>query len=398
VTAVTTSAYEYRAARSDGTVELGTVDAPTRDAASSVLAGRGLWVLDVRPAASTLTRRRLNSAELALGLRLLGSLLEAGLPVARALAAFGDVAPDGWRPALAGLTAGVREGQSLGAALAAAPIEMPPVVIGMVQAGEAGSGLASAVIRAADLMESSAATRAAIRAALAYPIILTVAGSASLTLLVGVVLPRFARVLADLGAALPASTQAVLDLADLARAGALPAAVAFALGLAGWRAWVGTASGRARWDAWLLTLPVIGTIRRAAGTARVGAALASLLESGVPIAPALLAGARAAGDAALEARLMEARGVVIAGTPLSRALTATHAATPTVVRLVRAGEESGRLAEMLSRAAVLEAERARRLVTGAVRLLEPALILVFGGIVAFVAAALLQAVYSVRPT
>ena len=395
---MTTSAYSYRAARGDGTMELGTIDAPSRDAASTVLSGRGLWVLDVRPAAPTLTRQRLSSGELALGLRLLGSLLEAGLPVSRALAAFTDVAPDGWRPALAGLTAAVREGQSLGAALAASPIDIPPVVIGMVQAGEAGSGLAAAVIRSADLMESAAATRAAIRGALVYPIVLTVAGSASLALLVGLVLPRFAKVLADLGAALPASTRAVLELGALARAGAVPAAIALVIGFGAWRAWVGTASGRARWDAWLLTLPLIGTIRRASATARVGAAVASLLDSGVPIAPALLAGARAAGDAALEASLMEARNSVIAGVPLSSAMAATAAATPTVVRLVRAGEESGRLAEMLGRAAVLETDRARRLVTGAVRLLEPALILTFGGIVAFVAAALLQAVYSVRPT
>jgi type II secretory pathway component PulF len=395
---VTTSAYSYRAARGDGTVELGTVDAASRDAASGVLASRGLWVLDVRPAAPTLTRQRLSSAELALGLRLLGSLLDAGLPVARALAAFADVAPDGWRPALGGLTAAVREGQSLGAALAASPIDIPPVVIGMVQAGEAGSGLSAAVIRAADLMESAAATRAAVRNALVYPLILTIAGSASLALLVGVVLPRFAKVLADLGAPLPATTGAVLDLAAVARAGAIPAAIALALGLGAWRAWVGTSHGRAKWDAWLLTFPLVGTIRRASGAARVASAVASLLDSGVPIAPALLAGARASGDAALEARLMEARASVIAGTPLSHALTASEATTTTVVRLVRAGEESGRLAEMLSRAAVLEAERARRLVTGAVRLLEPALILMFGGIVAFVAAALLQAVYSVRPT
>jgi general secretion pathway protein F len=395
---VTTSAYTYRAARGDGTLELGTVDATSRDAASNVLSGRGLWVLDVRPAAATLAQRRLSSADLALGLRLLGSLLDAGLPVARALTAFGDVAPDGWRPALAGLSAAVREGQSLGAALAACPIEIPPVVVGMVQAGEAGSGLGAAVTRAADLMESAAATRAAIRSALAYPVILTVAGSASLVLLVGIVLPRFARVLADLGATLPATTRAVLAFSMMARVGVFPAAMALALGVGVWRAWVGTTRGRTRWDAWLLTLPIIGTIRRAGGSARVGAAVASLLESGVPIAPALLAGARAAGDAALEAQLMEARGVVIAGAALSHALTAAHAATPTFVRLVRAGEESGRLAEMLSRAATLESERARRLVTGGVRLLEPALILLFGGIVAFVAAALLQAVYSVRPT
>jgi general secretion pathway protein F len=395
---VTTSAYSYRAARGDGTVELGTVDATSRDAASSVLSSRGLWVLDVRPAAPTLTRAKLSSGELALGLRLLGSLLDAGLPVARALAAFADVAPDGWRPALGGLTAGVREGQSLGAALGASPIDIPPVVIGMVQAGEAGSGLSAAVIRAADLMESAAATRSAIRSALVYPIVLTVAGSASLVLLVGVVLPRFAKVLADLGAALPASTRAVLDISAVVRAGAVPGAIAIALALGAWRAWVGTASGRERWDTWLLSLPLIGTIRRAAGSARVGAAVASLLDSGVPIAPALLAGARASGDAALEARLMTARASVIAGTPLSSAIAANDAATSTVVRLVRAGEESGRLAEMLNRGSVLEAERARRLVSGAVKLLEPALILMFGGIVAFVAAALLQAVYSVRPT
>jgi type II secretory pathway component PulF len=395
---VTISAYSYRAARGDGTVELGTIDAASRDAASSVLSDRGLWVLEVRAAAPTLGRQRLSTADLALGLRLLGSLLDAGLPVARTLAAFADVAPDGWRPALPGLTAGVREGQSLGAALAASPLDIPPVVVGMVQAGEAGSGLSAAVIRAADLMESTAATRAAIRGALVYPLILMVAGSASLVLLVGIVLPRFARVLADLGAALPASTRTVLELGALARAGALPLAIALAAGLGAWRAWVGTAKGRAQWDAWLLALPLIGAIRRAAGSARVGAAVSSLLDSGVPLAPALLAGARAAGDAALESRLLEARGVVIAGTPLSHALKASNAMTSTVVRLVRAGEESGRLAEMLSRAASLEAERARRLVTSAVRLLEPALILVFGGIVAFVAAALLQAVYSVRPT
>ena len=395
---MTTSAYSYRAARGDGTVELGTVDATSRDAASSVLSGRGLWVLDVRPATPTLTRATLSSAELALGLRLLGSLLDAGLPVARALAAFADVAPDGWRPALGGLTASVREGQSLGAALAASPIDIPAVVVGMVQAGEAGSGLSAAVIRAADLMESAAATRSAIRSALVYPIVLTVAGSASLVLLVGIVLPRFAKVLADLGAPLPASTRAVLDISAVVRAGAVPGAIAIAVALGAWRAWVATAGGRARWDTWLLSLPLIGTIRRSAGTARVGGAVASLLDTGVPIAPALLAGARASGDAALEARLMEARASVIAGTPLSSAIAASDAATTTVVRLVRAGEESGRLAEMLSRGSVLEAERARRLVSGAVKLLEPALILMFGGIVAFVAAALLQAVYSVRPT
>jgi type II secretory pathway component PulF len=397
---VISASYRYRAARADGTLELGTVDAATQDAASAIVATRGLWVLDVEPVGgrSGVRRRRIPTGDLALGLRLLGSLLDAGLPMTRALAAFTDVAPDAWAAALPSVVQAVREGQSLGAALAAAPVEVPAVVLGIVQAGESGSGLAVAVRRAAELTERAAATASAVRGALVYPAILTAAGGASLVLLVGVVLPRFAGILTDLGQALPPTTQAVLDAAAIARAGAVPFAIACAIGVAVWRAWVATDVGRVRWDGWLLSAPLIGAVRRSAAAARVGSAVAGLLESGVPISTALLAGARAAGDVALGARLMAARQAVVAGGALSRALADHDAVTPTVVRLARAGEESGTLAPMLARAAVMEAERAERLVRNAVRLLEPALILLFGGIVAFVAAALLQAVYSVRPT
>ena len=391
--------YAYRAARGDGTVEVGTVDAVTREAASAVLAGRGLWVLDVAPTvADGASRRRLPAGELALGLRLLASLLDAGLPVGRALAAFADVAPDGWRTAVPVIRQAVREGQSLGAALAGGPFAVPPVVLGMVQAGEAGSGLAPAVRRAAELTERAATTRAAVRAALVYPAILTAAGGASLVLLVGVVLPRCAGILADRGQVLPPTTRAVLTSAAIARSGAVPAAVAVGVGVAIWRAWVSSETGLWQWHQWLLSVPLVGTVRRAAAAARVGGAMAALLESGVPIAPALAAGAQAAGDAAIAARVVTARQAVVAGAALSRAFTDTDASTPTMVRLARAGEESGQLAAMLARGASMEAERAERLVKDAVRLLEPGLILVFGGIVAFVAAALLQAVYSVRPT
>jgi general secretion pathway protein F len=396
---VSQAAYAYRAARRDGTVELGTIDALSREAASAALARRGLWVLDVTPAGSAgAPRRTLPSNELALGLRLLGSLLDAGLPVGRALSAFADIAPDGWQPAIPSIRQSVREGQSLGAALASAPCALPPVVLGMVQAGEAGSGLAPAVRRAAEMMERAAATRAAVRAALAYPAILTAAGGASLVLLVGVVLPRFAGVLADLGQVLPPTTRTVLAAAAIARAGALPGAMALVIAVGVWRAWVTTDAGRLHWDQWLLSLPMIGTMRRAAAAGRVSGAIAALLESGVPIAPALTAGAQAAGDAAVSARVMSARQAVVAGAALSRALSDADAGTPTIIRLARAGEESGQLASMLARGAAMEAERAERMVTNTVRLLEPALILVFGGIVAFVAAALLQAVYSVRLT
>ncbi len=394
-----TTAFAYRAARSDGALESGSLDAESRDAASALLTGRGLFPLELRAEPRREIRgRRASAADVALGLRVLGSLLDAGLPMTRALAAMDDLVPATWEESLPGIRDAVREGRGLAAALDSAPIRIPPVVIGMVRAGEAGSGLATAVRRAADLMEMAAATSAALKSALAYPAMLAIAGASAVALLVGVVIPRFAIILADLGQELPRSTRVVLAAAALAKSVALPALIASMLGFAAWRAVVANEAGRARWHGWLLTLPLIGHARLAAATARATAALSALLESGVPLAAALLHAAPASGDAAVARRILAARGAVTTGASIAHALAAEQAMTPTAVRLTRAGEQTGQLAAMLSHASRLEAARAEQLVRGAVRLVEPALIVCFGAIVAGVAAALLQAVYSVRPT
>lgn len=389
--------FRYRAARRNGVQEIGVVEAGTRDAAVNELMARGLFPIEVRMEADRSHRRmRLSPAELALGLRMIATLLEAGLSVPRALGAMEDLAPDGWRVGLACIRESVRRGEGFATALRTASLGIPQVVIGIIQAGEAGSGLAPAMSRAADLSESMASVRAAIRSALAYPMILAAAGVASISLLVGVVIPRFAAILADLGQALPPTTRFVLTAAGFTRASAVPIAFGMGLALITWRAWTARESGREQWHALLLSLPVIGAIRRSSATARVCAATAALLESGVSIAPALGHAAATAGDAAIGARLVRAREAVIGGQGLTRALAAAEAMTPTAVRLVRAGEETGQLAEMLSHAARLETQHAERAVHTAVRLLEPAIIVVFAGLVALVAAALLQAVYGVK--
>jgi len=391
--------YRYHAARADGSVERGTVGAESDDAARALLSARGLYPLTIaREASGKETRRRIPASELALGFRILATLLESGLPMGKALAALGDLVPESWRAGLSTIREAVREGQSLAAALAGSPLAVPEDVLGIVRAGEGGSGLARAVRRAAELLETRAATRAAVRSALAYPVVLALAGLGSLALLVGVVLPRFALILAVLGQALPPSTRLVLSATSAARTGAIPVLSILAIGYVLWRAWVAGTAGREQWHAWLLTLPVLGATRRSAATARASAALSALLESGIPVAPALLHAAGAAGDAAVTARLMRARELVVRGQRISAALGDTQAVTPTAIRLVRAGEETGQLAQMLGYAGRLEEERTRELVRGAVRLLEPALILSFGAVVALVAAALLQAMYSVRPT
>jgi general secretion pathway protein F len=390
--------YAYRAVRGDGAQEVGVIEAPSRDAAVARLAGRGLFPIEVRPELAGRVRGwRGSASDLALGLRTLATLLESGMPLSRALAAMVDLAPGPWRAGIPAVQEAVREGEGLGAALRDSPIAPPEVIIGVIQAGEAGSGLAAAVRRAAELAEASAATRAAIRAALAYPLLLAGAAVASVGLLVGVVLPRFASILADLGQTVPPTTRIVLGIAGFVRASALPSLLAFALTAVAWRTWVEREDGRVRWHAFLLSVPWIGGIRRAAATSRVCAALAALLETGVPISAALAHGARAAGDAALAARLMAAREAILGGQGIARSLAAADAVTPAALHLIRTGEAAGSLAAMLSHAARLEAERAERLTRAAVRVLEPALIILMAGIVALVAAALLQAVYGIRP-
>jgi general secretion pathway protein F len=391
-------AFSYRALRRDGSFERGVVHAPAREGAQRLLTDRGLLPVELQEVVvGEVTRAALPVAELALGLRLLGDLLEAGLPVGRALHAFEDLAPPGWRPALPFLRDSVREGKSLATALAEAPVEIPPLVTGIVYAGEAGSGIGAAVRRAADVMEQSAATRASIRSALSYPALLALAATGAIALLLGFVLPKFSALLTDLGQSLPRSTRLLLGFADIARASALPAALALTGAIIAWRAWIATAGGRARWHELLRGMPLVGRVRRSTATARAAASLAALLESGVPISHAMLHAARATGDAAAERRLLHAREAITSGEPIGRALDRTGAMTSTAVRLARSGEETGRLAQMLTHAARLERERAELLVRTSVRFIEPALILAFGGLVAFVAAALLQAVYSVRP-
>jgi len=393
-----TLSYRYRAARPDGSLELGVLDAANRESASGLLATRGLFPVEiVEQAAEERRKARMSAADLALGLRVLGDLLESGLPISRALAALDDLAPPPWKNLLPVVREQIREGKGLASSLAAAPVQIPSLVIGIVQAGEAGSGLATAVRRSADLMEETAATRAALRNALAYPIVLASAGAGSIALLVGVVLPKFARILADLGQSLPPTTRLVLGVAAFVRAGAIPVLVACAVSGVIWYRWVSSMDGRRAWDALLLRAPALGSVRRAAATSRAMAALAALLEGGVPIATAMHHAAGAAGDAAIRARLLAARDSVIHGTRISRALAEHDAATPTATRMARAGEESGRLAPMLAHAAKIERERASQSVKSAVRLIEPGMILIFGGIVALVAASLLQAIYSVRP-
>jgi len=215
--------------------------------------------------------------------------------------------------------------------------------------------------------------------------------------LLGVVLPRFASILSGLGQSLPRSTQIVLAVASDVRLAFVPLCLLIAFVAVMHRGWTSTADGRRQWHAALLRLPGVGSIRRAIATSRACASLGALLDTGVPMPTALKYSARASGDAAVEQRIATAWSHVARGEPLAAALEETAAVTTIATRLIRAGEQTGRLASMLKHAAKLEQDRADRAVRVGLRLLEPILLLIFATFVAGVSASLLQAIYSVKP-
>ncbi|HEX7051882.1 MAG TPA: type II secretion system F family protein [Longimicrobiales bacterium] len=389
--------FTFRALRANGAVETGVVEAPDRDAAASLIGTRGLFPIEISAREATSRNfRRIGADDLAAGLRALASLLRSGLPMSRAISILQELTTPAWAAALPGIRRRIEQGESLAAALEKSTLPLPPHVIGIVRAGEAGSGIAEAVETAAGLLEARAAARAALRNALAYPMLLAVAGSASVLLLVTVVLPRFAEILTDAGQTLPTATRVLLALGRIAPVAAGPAAVAVAAAVFVGRWAVARHGVRARWHAFLLSVPLVGAIRRSAATANAASTLAALLHAGVPLSAALPHAGKASGDAAIDAGFQAARNRIAAGEPLSAALAAGGTLSGATIRLLRVGEEAGDLAGMLRRAAEIESAQALRKLQRVLRLVEPALILLFGGIVMLVAAALLQAMYGYR--
>lgn len=395
------ASYAYRAVRADGTEQVGDLHATNRAAARGQLVAAGLFPIEIQAPTAPLERRsRVPVADLAVGLRLLSSLLAAGLPMERALGVLQHVAPASWGGArLTALRNSVREGTSLASGLRDAGLGVPSHVIGIIAAGESAGTLVESLRETATLVEQAAEQRAAVQNALAYPALLAVSGVVAVSLLIGVVLPRFAALLADVGQQLPLAARLLLAVSNaMVRWWWLVLAGPLALGIWIARRLSVDADVRCQLLERLLALPLVGSLRHATAGARVASALASMLETGVPLAHALAHASHAAGDDAIATRVRRARDAVIRGERLSQAFADAGAVRPSVLQLIRAGEASGEVAQMLRTSARIESEWSLSRLRALTKLIEPSLILGFGAIIAFVAASLLQAVYAIRPT
>lgn len=389
--------YRFRAARPDGGLVGGIVNADDASQAGAVLAERGLYPIALARVEAAERRPAASRRDLAIAFRGIAALVAAGVPLAGAVAATEPLAAKGLRDTLNAARRALGEGRTFAEALAAGPGAVPGVVLGILRAGERGSQLARALDAVASHLEQEADLVARVRQVLAYPLVLAVAGTASILVIATTVVPGFAALLTDLGQDLPLATGMMLGgSAVLSRFWLLGVLCVVGAVWGTARAWRNP-TVRERVHAAALATPLVGPLRLSLASARVSRALGGMLSAGMPLLSALEAAGDAAGDLAVARRLRRAREDVAQGTPLAAALEREVALSPSALQLVAVGELSGRLGDMTQRAGDLAAQDAERGLRTLVTLLEPVLILAFGGLIAFVAVALLQAVYSLRP-
>jgi general secretion pathway protein F len=395
------SAFAYLAVDRAGRRIRASGTAANEAALARALQERGLVVLDVGPAEAVAApsprlwgpTRKQDVLEVT---RALAALVPAGLPLAQALEASAHVASGPTAAVLATVQARVEHGESLAAALAAHPGLFSPLYVGLVRAGERSGNLAGAFGRLAVQLEREDAFRSKLISVSVYPMVLAAAGGAAILTLMLLVVPRFVELLQGTGARLPSSTAAILALSSALRAywpvlAILPVALG---GLAGW--FRGTDEGRRAMAVLLLRAPGVRTLRRQALGARVARLLATLLGGGAPLLGALDDTIDCLDDPLARDELTRVRAEVREGTPLHAALAHGDLFPPLLPKLAAVGEESGRLPEFLLKAGEMLEDRTARAAERLVGLAEPAMILLFGGAVGFVALALLQAIYSVN--
>jgi general secretion pathway protein F len=395
------SAYRWEAVDAKGRVREGVLEAPTpRDARDQLRAG-GLTPTAIEAAAASggdgFALLRLPAPLLAMTTRQLATLTQSGLPLDQALAAVAEQADDRRAAKLmTELRAQVSAGESLPAAMARYPRAFSPLYRGLVGAGADTGRLPEVLARLADYLEAREAMRQKVVLALIYPALVTVIAFAVIAVLLVYVVPQVVAVYEQSRQTLPWLTRALIASSAFLRATgwlwlALAAGALVAFALANRRP-----AFRARWHAFVLRLPVAGRLAKSLDTARFASTLSILAGSGAPLLRSLDAAAGVVRLLPLRSAAGAATALVREGVALSRALREQRVFPPVLIHLVASGEQSGKLAPMLARAAEeLERDAERRLAWLAA-LLQPALIVLMGGIVLVLVLAIMLPIVSMN--
>src|SRR6185503_12534446 len=380
--------YAYPAVDGTGKRTRGHAQAASTGALTRTLEERGLFVVDVAESATANAGKRSGfrigrRREVLEVTRALAALLPVGMPLAHALNAASGVATGDVRDALQAVRERVERGDPLSVALAEHRSLFSPLYVGLVRAGEKSGDLDAAFARLSQQLERDEQLRGKVLSAAIYPLLLATAGSIAVTVLLFFVLPRFVTLLEGSGAKLPRSTATLLALSSALHRG-WPFLFLVPLAIAAFAAWVAnTEDGRRVWSNVLLALPGVATLRRYALAGRFARLVGVLLGGGAPLLTALDDTIESIGDPVARDDTLRIRTRVREGSSLRGALGDSRLFPPMLAQLVGVGEDAGQLREFLMKAADIFEERTERATQRLATFAEPAMIVMFGAIVAF---------------
>ncbi len=327
----------------------------------------------------------------------LAALVDAGVPIVRSLdlMATQQKLPM-FKRALTKVSLDVNEGIALATSLRQWPKVFDQLSIAMVEAGEAGGVLDEALKRLAKLLEDNAKLQNQIKGALGYPIAVLVIAILVFLGMTIFLIPTFAGIFEDLGAELPAFTRLLVDLSALLRSSASLYAVGVIL-LAIWmlNRFYATHNGRRTIDRLMLKLPLFGELILMTATAQFCRIFSSLTRAGVPILMSMEISSETAGNAIISDAILASRGMVQEGVLLSNALIRQKVLPDMALNMLAIGEETGEMDKMLSKVADFYEDEVGAMVKALTSMLEPAMIVVVGGIVGSILLAMYLPMFTV---
>ena len=327
----------------------------------------------------------------------LAALVDAGVPIVRSLDLMAKQQKlPMFKRALTKVSLDVNEGIALGTALRQWPKVFDQLSLAMVEAGEAGGVLDEALKRLAKLLEDNAKLQNQIKGAMGYPIAVLVIAILVFLGMTIFLIPTFSGIFEDLGAELPAFTQLLVDLSALLRS---PVAV-YALGVILLTIWMlgrfyGTYNGRRTIDRLILKLPLFGELILMTATAQFCRIFSSLMRAGVPILMSMEISSETAGNAIISDAILASRGMVQEGVLLSTALIRQKVLPDLALNMLAIGEETGEMDKMLSKVADFYEDEVGAMVKALTSMLEPAMIVVVGGIVGSILMAMYLPMFTV---
>jgi type IV pilus assembly protein PilC len=361
------------------------VEAATEQAAITALLNRNLLVVSIQEKIGKKGRAsggRVSLADQVIFTRQLATMIDAGLAMVQSLQALGEQTTNkAMRDVIRDICSRVEGGDSLSEALQKHPKVFSRLYFSMVSAGEKGGLLAEILARLAVYLENAARLRKKVKSAMMYPTVVTVVAILITAFLLVKVVPVFGDIYSGFGAKLPGPTQFLINVSEVVQKYIILIVLLGGGLVYGWIYFIKTKPGRQFWDSNRIKLPVFGAIAHKICLARFTRTLASLIRSGVPILEVLQIVSQTVGNVVMEKAVKDAATDIERGESISTAL-AKHPIFPSmIIRMITAGEQTGKIDNMLERISDFLDEEIETTLSGLTSLIEPILIVFLGVVV-----------------